>query len=174
MRRLELDFHRSPPPLLWSWALLLSGLATLLGLLVANRQIAEETASHLVSIQRIEARLPGASRTNGPADDGALTAARRAVGDSQQPWGELFATLEAADDKDVALLKLAPEPAKGQLKIQAEARNLGAMLAYQRRLEAGGTLRRIALQEHDIARETAEAPVRFQIVADWGGKRGGP
>ncbi|MBI2276136.1 MAG: pilus assembly protein [Dechloromonas sp.] len=174
MRRLELDFRRSPAPPLWSWALLLSGVATLLGLLVANRQIAEETATHLASIEHIETLLPGASRTARPADDAALSAARRTVSDSQQPWGELFAALEAADDKDVALLKLAPEPAKGQLKIQAEARNLGAMLAYHRRLEAGGALRRIALQEHDIARETAEAPVRFQIVADWGGKRGGP
>lgn len=174
MRRLQLDFHRSPPPTLWSWLLLLSGLGSLLGIGATHRQITAETASLQVDIRRIEARLPGASLTARPADDGALAAARRAVAQGRHPWEDLFATLEAADNKDVALLALAPEPGKGHLKIHAEARNLAAMLAYQRRLESGGALQHVVLQEHDIARESAEAPVRFHIIADWGGRRGGP
>lgn len=174
MRRLELDFRRSPRPPLWSWALLLSGLAALVGVLTVHHRITDETNRHLASIQRIEIRLPGASQAARPADDAALASARRAVAQSQPPWSELFATLEAADNKDVALLALAPEPGKGHLKIQAEARNLAAMLAYHRRLEEGGALRQVALQEHDIAKESKEAPVRFHIIADWGGRRGGP
>lgn len=174
MRRLELDFRRSPPPGLLSWLLLLGGLVTSIALLLAHRQITEETRDHLASIRRIEAKLPGASLTGKPVDDAALANARRVVTQGQHPWSELFATLEAADNKDVAVLALAPEAGKGHLKIHAEARNLNAMLAYHRRLEEGGTLRHVALQEHDIEKESAEAPVRFHIIADWGGRRGGP
>lgn len=174
MRRLQLDFHRSPPPSLWSWLFLLSGLTTLIGLLSVHRQITDETSRHLAGIQQIEARHPGASQTVKPSGDASLSMARRTIIQNQQPWNDLFATLEAADNKDIAVLNLAPEPGKGQLKIQAEARNLGAMLAYHRRLEESPSLRNVALQEHDIAKESKEAPVRFHIIADWGGRRGGP
>lgn len=174
MRRLELDFHRRPRPTPWGWALLLGGLATLLGLLLAHRQISDETSQHRATIARVEARLPGASLTARPADTADLAAVRRVAELESGPWETLFATLEAADSKDVAVLALDPEPARGTVKIHAEARNLGAMLAYQRRLEDGGALRQVVLQAHDLEKEAAEAPVRFHIIANWGGRRGGP
>lgn len=175
MRRLELDFHHSPRPSPWGWALLLGSLIGVIVLLLAHRQISDETSRHRAISERIEARLPGASLTTAaPADDATLAAARRVTEQQQQPWPELFAALEAADNKDVAVLTLDPEPARGLLKIQAEARHLGAMLAYHRRLEETGALRQVVLQTHDLEKETTEAPVRFQIVANWGGRRGGP
>jgi hypothetical protein len=175
MRRLELDFHRSPRPSPWGWALLLGSLISVVVLLLAHRQISDEASRHRATITRVEARLPGASlSTAAPAADATLTAARRVTDQQQQPWAELFAALEAADNKDVAVLTLDPEPARGVLKIQAEARNLGAMLAYHRRLEAGGALRQVVLQAHDFEKEATEAPVRFHLVANWGGRRGGP
>lgn len=175
MRRLDLDFHRSPRPSPWGWALLLAGLTGVIVLLLAHRQISDEASRHRATIERIEARLPGASLTAAaPADDATLAAARRVAEQQQQPWPELFASLEAADNKDVAVLTLDPEPGRGVLKIHAEARNLSAMLAYQRRLEEGGALRQVVLQAHDLEKEATEAPVRFHIVANWGGRRGGP
>ena len=174
MHRLELDFRRSPAPSRWSWVLLGCGVAVLSGVLVAYQQTLDETRGYLGTIRSIEAQLPGASRAAQPAEDLPLATARRAVAQGKQPWSEVLAALEAAYNRDVALLAFDPEPARGQLKIHAEARNLAAMLAYNRRLQEGGALRQVALLEHDIAKESPETPVRFHIVANWGSDRGRP
>lgn len=185
MRALDLDFHRRPPASPWSWVLLVAGLATLGWLMLAHYQIADQTHRLEAALAAIDARQPAkpvspASPTTAgkaaagsatPADS--LAQAQQAIAKSRHPWGELFATLEKADNKDVALLAFTPDPAKGQIKIQAEARNLSAMLAYQRRLE-GTTLRQVALLEHDIAPDATGTPVRFHIVANWGNNHARP
>lgn len=179
MRSLDLDFYRPPPASPWSWVLLGAGLLTLGWLLLAHYQIAGQARLTQATLAQLQARGPvrpavqavPAAAGNEPAD--AMEKAKQALAKSRHPWGELFATLEKADNKDVALLAFTPDPAKGQIRIQAEARNLSAMLAYQRRLE-GNTLRQVALIEHDIAAEATGSPVRFQIMANWGNDHARP
>lgn len=166
MRRLELDFHRAAPASPWRWVLLIGGLAALAAVAWEHSQVAAQIRADRAIASAIEARLPRASAPR-IAEDPTLLSARQAVAKSMQPWGELFATLEKADSRDVALLAFTPDPARGQLRIYAEARNLGAMLAYHRRLE-GGALRQVALVEHDMKEENGSAPVRFHITANWG------
>ena len=173
MRRLELDFHRAPPANPWRWILLLAGLSALTWVLMTHRQIHDQTHADRAAISAIEARLPATSKTAKNTDNAALTRARQALATSQRPWGDLFAALEKADNKDIALLAFTPDPARGQVKLYAEARNLAAMLAYHRRLE-GGALHQVALVEHDMAKESRDAPVRFHIVANWGADHGRP
>lgn len=173
MRRLELDFHRAAPASPWRWLLLSCGLAALAAVAWEHAQVAAQIRADRAIASAIEARLPAASGGSRSAEDPALTSAREAVAKSKQPWSELFATLEKADSKDIALLAFTPDPARGQLRIYAEARNLGAMLAYHRRLE-GGALRQVALVEHDMSEQNGSAPVRFHIAANWGAQHERP
>lgn len=170
MHSLDLDFHRAPPISPWSWVLFGAGLLTLGWLALAHYQIAEQTKRNQATLAGLESRNP--ARAAPSASDvveqaTTLAKAKQAIAKNRHPWGDLFATLEKADNKDVALLAFTPDAAKGQIRIQAEARNLSAMLAYQRRLE-GGSLRQVALIEHDIAAEASGSPVRFQLMANWG------
>lgn len=167
MRRLELDFRHAQPVSPWRWVFLVCGLSALAAVLWQDAQISAQIRADRAIIGASEARLPNAAGRNAATADPALTAARQVVAKSKQPWGELFATLEKADNKDVALLAFTPDPARGQIKIYAEARNLGAMLAYHRRLE-GGALSEVALVEHDLNQDNGSAPVRFHIAAHWG------
>ena len=172
MRKLELDFHRARRHPL-RWALLLAGLASVGGVLVGHRQVTVQTRAETATRALIEAGKPANTRSISPADDAALTLARQTVTKTRQPWNELFLALEAADSKDVALLAFTPDTNRGEIRLQAEARNLAAMLAYHRRLESSG-LRQVALVEHERSTETPEAPVRFKIVGVWGGQHGRP
>jgi hypothetical protein len=166
MRRLELDFRHARPASPWRWPLLCCGLAALAAVVWQHTRVTAQIRIDQATVRAIEARLPNAAG-RGAAANPALASARQVVAKRRQPWGELFATLEKADNKDVALLAFTPDPARGQIKIYAEARNLGAMLAYHRRLE-GGALSQVALVEHDLNQDSGNAPVRFHIAADWG------
>jgi hypothetical protein len=180
MRTLELDFQRPAPPSFLGWAILLAALVALAALLGVHHTLDGETRTLQAAVKRIEALVPGAAmvRAQDPTDDAALTAARRALERSKLPWSGLFAALESADSKDVALLAVTPDVARGQLKIHAEARHLAAMLAFHQRLQQAEGLQRVALVDHEVSREeskdTAEPSVRFHIVAAWGADHGRP
>jgi hypothetical protein len=176
MRALELDFQRPPRPSPLGWLLLVAGIALLAGLLGTHRLLKDEAVAHRAAVKRIENQLPGAgtARPQTARDDAGLTVARQAMERSQLPWNGLFSALESADDKDVALLAVTPDVARGQVKIHAEARHLAAMLAFHKRLQLGGLLNHVVLVDHEISKESVEAPVRFHIVAAWGTNHGRP
>lgn len=176
MRILELDFQRPAPPSPLGWVILLAALVSLAALLGVHHTVANETRALQATVKRIEALVPGAATVSAqnPNDDAALTAARRALERSKLPWSGLFTALESADNKDVALLAVTPDVARGQLKIHAEARHLAAMLAFHQRLQQAEGLQRVALVDHEVSKEAAEPSVRFHIVAAWGADHGRP
>ncbi len=173
MRRyLDLDFRRRRIASPAGWALLAVGVLAVVLVLAAKGRIADETAVYENALRRIEQTLPGAGRAplsaaEQRAQEATLADMRRVLDQLNLPWGGLFATLESLDDADVALLALAPDARNGQIRISAEARNLGAMLDYHRRLEESGTLRDVSLTNHEIAEQVAERPVRFNLIATW-------
>jgi len=173
MHSLDLDFHRPPRPGPWGRLLLLVGLLALGGLWGADRQWQEESRALGITAQRLEARLPRPAASRAGSDQ-ALAAARKALEKARLPWGSLFTALESADNEDVAVLAVIPDGPRGQVKIHAEARDLGAMLAYHRRLEQGGALRQVILADHETSGEGGTAPVRFHISAVWGPDHGHP
>ncbi|MNH34421.1 hypothetical protein D3C79_950170 [compost metagenome] len=75
--------------------------------------------------------------------------------------------LEGLPQDDIALLTLTPDARKGQLRISAEARDLEAMLAFHKRLEASAELRDVSLLNHEIIAKQAEHPVQFNLSAIW-------
>jgi hypothetical protein len=170
MRALHLDFQRPARASAFGWVILLASVGALAALVGTHRMLAEETGVRRAAVQRVEAQLPGAAtpRAQGSKDDAALAAARQIIERSKLPWAGLFTALESADDKDVALLAVAPDVPRRLVKIHAEARDLAAMLAFHRRLQQSDALARVVLVDHVVNKESPEAPVRFHLVATWG------
>lgn len=171
MRALDLDYRR-PLASTAGWTLLAAGVLLLGLLLVVRQQVAGAAAEAEADLQRSEQILPGVSAA--PVSAAESRAQRAALAEMQRlseqlslPWERLFANLEAIADADIALLSLAPDARKQQLRISAEARNLPAMLAFHRRLEHSGDLRDVALVNHEIVDEVPERPVRFNLTATW-------
>lgn len=177
MKRLELDFRRSPRPRAGGWLLLVAGIALIGTTMWTSVEIETEAAALETTVRDIVAGLPEALLDQHPPGAGTKGRDGRdtALADMQRvqaridnrPWQELFATLESLASDDVALLSLTPDARKRQLRITAEARNLGSMLAYHRKLEDTAVLRDVSLVNHEFAEQVQGRPVRFSLVASW-------
>ncbi|MDR6498985.1 hypothetical protein J2785_002130 [Burkholderia ambifaria] len=83
------------------------------------------------------------------------------------PWQTLFALVEDYPDHDVALIGIDQNPAQGQIRITAEAKNPDAMIAYLKYLQTSVVLREAVLNGHLVEDNVPGKPVRFQITAVW-------
>jgi len=86
------------------------------------------------------------------------------------PWSALLNDFEQAtgdSGKDIALLQVAPDRAKRQVRIAAEARSLPAALDYVQRLQNAPTLRYPTLDNHETRTADRQRPVRFEVTAEW-------
>jgi hypothetical protein len=174
MRKLELDFQRQPAPSAAGWLLLATGIAAVAGVLLAGQHMEREAGIQTERLAHL--RLAGweDAQPRTVAPDPALDAARRLLDRSRLPWRQLFAALESADGADVALLAVAPDVSRGQVKLHAEARNLAAMLAFHRLLQQDSRLGQVVLTDHAVATDSPEKPVRFHVLATWGSHHVGP
>jgi Tfp pilus assembly protein PilN len=170
MRKFGIDFHRPPPPSAGGWVLALAGVAALAPVGWQHMEQDGERHAQAARLARLQASNSAALAADRP-DDPTLAAARQAMDRAQLPWASLFSALEAAAGKDVALLMVTPDPARRQVKIQAEARDLAAMLAFQRELQQQAGLAQVALMDHVVVKDVPEAPVRFHLQAKWGSAR---
>lgn len=173
MKRLDLDFQRRPVASPAGWVLLALGVAAGAAALVAGQRIGEERALHEAKARHIEQSLPKVARTAqgagapGRIQDAGLAGMRSVLSQLDLPWNDLFNTLESNAVGDVALLSLTPDARKGQVRLMAEARDLGAMLLFHRRLEESGRLRDVSLVNHELGEQVPGRPVRFSLVATW-------
>ncbi len=170
MRALAIDFQRRPPAHPLGWVVLLAGVSALAFLLHAGRTFEQEELGQQQRLAAVNARLATVPRSAAPdaRADASLAAARQALDKAKLPWNELFSGLEAAHGSDVALLSVSPEVTRRQVRIQAEARDFAAMLAYHRQLQQQPGLGQVVLVDHVIVKDVPETPVRFQILAAWG------
>ncbi|MBD5801740.1 hypothetical protein AZOA_11640 [Azoarcus sp. Aa7] len=177
MNRLELDFRRPPRPRAGGWVLFVAGIALVATSMWSSVEIEAEAAALETSVRDIVAGLPEALLDQHPPgagtkgrdgrDNGLADMQRVQARIDNRPWQDLFATLEALASDDVALLSLTPDARKHQLRVTAEARDLGAMLAYHRKLEDTPALRDVSLVNHEFAEQVQGRPVRFSLVANW-------
>lgn len=171
MRALELDFVPArrvrPARVLW---LLLAVVAVLLTgwqyrLLTDNLQQFQALANHnQQALQRIN---PLAERKLDPALQKQIVQANATWDELTQPWDTLFTELEAASNKQVALLALEADGKKRLLRITAEVKQRQALLDYMSRLEKLPSVSGVALQEHHINLQDKELPIRFTLQARW-------
>ncbi|MDN7140009.1 pilus assembly protein [Pseudomonas sp. JQ170] len=173
MRRLELDFQPRRTGL-GAWALLLAGASLVLGATLLQQGFGQQQEALEQQLQQVERQLgkrPEAVTSLTPAQSREQTeklAQMRSVSQQlQRPWERLFNMLEGLPQDDVALLTLTPDARKGQVRISAEARDLEAMLAFHKRLEASGELRDVSLLNHEIVAKQPEHPVQFNLSATW-------
>lgn len=172
MRPLRIDFRRRHRRCWTGWALLGVGMLATASALLAEREISAATASELDAVRRAERALPAPARMRDTrqTDRGrALPIAelQRIQAQLALPWGALFATLESLASPDVALLALAPDTRKRQVRLTAEGRDLDAMLAFHRKLEDSAPMRDVSLLNHEFLDEMPGRPVRFALSAEW-------
>lgn len=174
MRRLELDFQRRQIASPLGWGLLAAGLLVSALTLLGHLHLAEQTALRAGELRHIEGLLQAGGAGLAPLSAGesraqaaSLAEMRRVSAQMNLPWAALFTTLESLQRKDIALLSLAPDARKGQLRISAEARDLQAMLAFHRSLEQSVELRDVSLLNHEVVTQVAERPIRFNLLATW-------
>jgi hypothetical protein len=84
-------------------------------------------------------------------------------------WDHLFQALETAANADVSLLAFEPSPQQRSVRLDGEARDLAALLDYLRRIDSAGPFVRVRLQSHQALRDDPQHPVRFTVIAEWGG-----
>ena len=83
------------------------------------------------------------------------------------PWGELFSAIESAENSNVALLAVQPDPRSRSVLLGGEARSLPAVFAYMERLERTGRLRDVVLMGHELKTKEPGQPVAFALSAAW-------
>lgn len=151
--RAEPDFLQTRPrPPLVAWLLLAAGLG--LAALVGARHatLTEQLATLTVPETPVAAK---------PRPE------RGMVATPARPWGELLNRLESQRPKQIALLSLRGDAARGDARITAEARSAADMLAWFDSLRAAG-FGDATLVQHEVQLEAEQQPVRFEIHLDWG------
>jgi transcriptional regulator with XRE-family HTH domain len=83
------------------------------------------------------------------------------------PWSELFAAIESAEENNVALLAVQPDPRSRTVLLGGEARNLPAVLGYMERLEHTKRLRDVVLVSHEVKAKEPGQPIAFALTAAW-------
>lgn len=179
MDALALDFRRRPPPGWLGVALLLAGLAGAALVGAQYRWLIDEQARAergMRSMAIVERKL--ATRTDRPEDARALALevarARKLLDRMSVPWNEMFAGIEAVGSRNVGLLRVESDMDGRRLKIEAEARNLDAMLKYLRAMEVQAEFADVYLHSHQIQQQDPQHAVRFTLTASWRTPPAGP
>jgi hypothetical protein len=174
MRSLQFDFQRQPGPSAAGWLLLVAGIAAGAGLFHEKTRLDEQKATQASRLAQLNAPGGTTALSGSEPDLPAVIAARKLLDGAKLPWDTLFTALEAAEGKDVALIAIAPDAQRRQVKIHAEARNLDAMLAFQRQLQQNPALAQVALLDHTVMKDMPFTPVRFHLLAQWGVQSANP
>ncbi len=166
----NLDFaSRRAPLTLASGVLLLLGLSAAAATWLEYRHLESRRAG-------LELKLDAALRRGhrDPALEvraaGLSAEAGRVAEELGTPWTKLLAELEAVSRDStgqIAVLSIEPDPAKRNVHITGESRDLQLALAYLERLEASPLLRYPMLDSHDVKTDDPQHPVRFAMTAEW-------
>jgi Tfp pilus assembly protein PilN len=177
MKSLHIDFapftvrrqlHRIHPAARWLAlaALLLCVLAGFRAQkLLVRLDSLDAQAAHLAA-RAAESARPVVAVTNEPIDVKQGAAVNAAVARLNLPWDDILNALEAATPARVALLSITPEPSRALLRIDAQGSGED-MIAYLKALEQQPLIARVYLVKHEIARDSANGIIRFQIEAQW-------
>jgi hypothetical protein len=171
MRRLKLDFQRKSANM--GGGVVLLAIALLVGgiLFSEYRDLADEIDEGEAKLTRLErltghkVESPGKHDANPYGEE--IKRANEVIDQLALPWDQLFAAVEGAAGKDVALLAIQPDKRKREVTIGGEAKNVAAMLDYMRRLNESKPLRKVDLLSHQIQQQDPQKPVRFNLSAKW-------
>lgn len=169
--RLDFSGARRAPGLV-GWAVLLAGVTACLAVLweheavdqalaSAERRLARETRQ----LERERAGRLAASRERLPADE--LARAVAVADELNRPWPNFFKDAETARSKDVALLSVEPQAAKGRLRVTGEARELRALFDYARALDAQPSFADSRVETYEFRKSGSVEVVAFTLSTRW-------
>lgn len=171
MRRLKLDFQQKSATI--GGGVVLLAIALLLGgkLFADYREVNTEIERGEATLTRLE-RLTGHKAVHTGKQDinpygEEIKRANEVIDQLALPWDQLFAAVEGATGKNVALLAIQPDKHKGEVVIGGEAKDIAAMLDYMRRLNEARQLSEVVLLSHQIQQQDPQKPVRFNLSAKW-------
>jgi Tfp pilus assembly protein PilN len=136
----------------------------------------EETLKELSALQakrdgflrvRYADRAPEKSTAAAPLRQAEINYANRVIDRLALPWDRLFNEMENTVDSQVVLLGVEPDAERGRISFTSEARDLSAMLSYERRLGGSALLRDVHVQSHQVQIQDPQRPVRFVVGATW-------
>lgn len=161
---LDLDFGRRRPR--WpAWLLLAVGLVAAAEVFVGWQGLREEASA--LDRRPVRRAAPAPRAPVSEAEQRELDAARQVLQALALPWEPLFRSVEAVVDRDTALLALEPDAARRVVRIEGEARNALAAIAFVQRLESAPALEGVHLLSHQVRADVAERPVQFVAAATW-------
>lgn len=82
-------------------------------------------------------------------------------------WFDLLQALESRQIKDIALLQLLPDAARGQFTLSGEAKDYTTLLKYVGHLQEETELTQVHLQKHQVIETHPQRPVSFEIQGGW-------
>jgi hypothetical protein len=169
MSKRPVDFLSEPRPPLLGWLLLGIGLTALASALWCQQRWSDIDAALLSTRAAIDAEnaLPAPQVRREPS-----LAQRRweqAQGELQHPWLATLRTIEGSTTDPVFLLSLTIEPAKGVVRLDAEAPNFERALDYVQILDIDGTLQPAQLLSHEKAVDASggKGTVKFSVLTHW-------
>jgi hypothetical protein len=174
MKRLELDFVRSPAPPAWAgWALFALAIAFAADLALSYQALREEVAVKRAQAARLAGQALGADLvrvSQQPPSPEEAAFARDTVKRLATPWQELFRALEAARTDSITLHSVEPDAESGAVSIAGEAKSYLAALGYVATLSSQKAFSRVHLARHDT-RDDARGPIAFTVSASWSRRR---
>lgn len=96
-----------------------------------------------------------------------IEAANRVVDAIDWPWDALLGAVERAAVDSATLLSVEPDPERRELRLQGEAKDSLAMLAYVRALAGQAPLSNVYLAGHQISLQGNQRAIRFTAQASW-------
>ena len=165
-----IDFLRPSQPPRIGWVLLALGIAGLAVAFWFDRQWADERTAAALAEQQALAAERGRQAPPPPVEP--TLAQRRwqqAQLELQRPWLPALRAVESATVSPVFLLSMTIEPAKGLIKLDAEAPSFDHALAYVQMLDEGGVLQPATLVSHEQAASPGDGrgSVKFSAVTHW-------
>lgn len=173
MKRIWIDFRQPLPPsvrVLRIVALVGGAMALATAGYWHNRLSAEKTALdwQQQSLARLDARqLPQFRSMPDAASADSAKRANEVLRELNQPWDELFATLEQALVPGVSILVVAPDPRKSTVMIKALAPDTEAALDFLEHIGRGPRLAEAHLVSQELLPEQQRQPLLFTVSALW-------
>lgn len=170
MRWSELSFRAPRSTGLVGWALLVAGVLACATVADEVNFLEEQIQVRQARVKAKEAllakRQPAKKTATTPEDPTVPQVLAQWQRWQALDWDRLFQVLESASSADIAILAVQPDPAKGRVDIQAEARNLAAALRWMEQLQSG--LPGLTLATHQQQLQDPQQPVRVSLTAPWG------
>jgi hypothetical protein len=178
MRALDLDYQRNA----WrssaaiGWAVLAIGLISAAMAVNAALRVQDEVTDFEARVARLERKPTPTVRGNLSTQESDRLAEEIALADGIAgrltfPWQDLLQAIEAVTSNRVALLSLQPDVSKNLVRITAECKTTGDMLAYVRAVNRDKRLADAHVISHEVATTVPGTPIRFTLQASWVGKK---